>query len=339
MSSFNPLHFADKENALKKPIHRKNDSLLNQVSNENKISKYPGKTQQQNSARRTRIPLGGKDQNKAFPSLQRSQSNINQSTHLKSTPFSLNRNVNINIQPSQVQSKPKFQDRRKVLIPKVPTLRKANSSLGFVHHQKNALSERLLKIKQANPLKNDLFGKVQQSTSTTDSLTKKTTHQLPSISNLKSTISLKTNSLNASNINNRDLYRNDVDPIKKIRGVATRIIIPQHLIDDENSIEIVPQKEPALPYKPFDMDSLSEDDLQAFSNSNPPKETKENKYEYPEIHQNEIKLKFEEIDLDNELIFDHEEINEIENSVDLKDQPKLESVGLTVDELNDLLDF
>lgn len=301
MSSFH-LRFADKENTMKQvgSHHAKeNSKLAGQNDGENfRVSKKPVSGP---GPRRARIPLGGKDQNKAFPTLQRSQSSITQP-----------------VQPPK-------QSRRRVLpSQKVPTLRKANSSLGFIHQKSFDVSS-------------DPFSKIllnhQLQPKYTDSLVKKQNNSvpLPNIPSLASTLSTNTQALHSSNL--PEIMAADVDPVKRSRGISLPAI-PQHLIDDENSVETIPEPT-KLKYQPHDITPLTEDDLKIFSQSGR-KVTEENRYDNPKLLQLEINTKFDELYLDEELDFDREKENE---EVDFENQPHPDSVGLTAEDLNDLLDF
>lgn len=300
MSSFH-LRFADKENSMKQVggHHAKENSKL-AVQNDGENFKVSKKPVSGPGPRRTRVPLSGKDQNKAFPNLQRSQSSV--------------------AQPVQ----PLKQSRRRVLpSQKVPTLRKANSSLGFIHQKSFEVSS-------------DPFSKVllnhQLQPKFTDSLVKKQDNSvpLPSIPSLASTLSTNTQALHSSNLPE---ILADVDPVKRSRGISLPAI-PQHLIDDENSVETIPEPT-KLKYQPHDIAPLTEDDLKFFSQPSR-KVTDENRYDDPEFLQYEINSKFDEIYLDEELDFDREKENE---EVDFDNQPNPDSVGLTITDLNDLLDF
>lgn len=293
MSSYS-IHLDDKENTLRQVGPAKNEP-----SNENfRVTK---KQPLGVAPRQARVPLGGKDQNKAFPTLQRSQTSITQP------------------KPSFQQPK---QNRRRVLpSQKVPTLRKANSSLGFVHQKSFDIP--------TNPFNNTLLSNNQLRPKATDSLVKKNhSVTLPKIPTLASTFSSNTQALHSSNFPAELL--SDVDPVKRKRGVSLPAI-PQHLIEDETSVETIPESF-KVKYKPLDVAPLTDDDLEVFSRPTG-KLTEENRYDYPDV-QKGINSRFDEIDM--ELSFDHEKENE---KVNFDDQPQPESVGLTADELNDLLDF
>ena len=128
----------------------------------------------------------------------------------------------------------------------------------------------------------------------------------PLATSLRDTFSSRTKQLDAVNVIDRDLQRSNVDPIKKVPVESRSIVVPQDLIDDETSVETIPQR-PRMK-TPSDLDEL---------------------YEIPGGHhyQSEVTGAMEDIDLDDPRNFGFDETNEPEN------------IGMTVDELNDLLDM
>lgn len=348
--SYNTIRFSDKENALKQSqvSNQKPNALATKSRNipggsENAFSVRSNSKQGNQVSGKARpiqrVPLGGKDQNKAIPSLLRSQSSLNSGDN-------------------------KHQ-RKKILLPKAPSLSKANSSLGFIHRSNSTVYENSSKGQQKEKLAdigNSIFnpGNAQRAKllvqpHDTDSLTK----QVPDITTpvgsplLLSTITPKTKQLDASNIPRRDLNRSNVDPIKrdlkKINkpneqelqaDVKKSFHIHQDLIEDEDSIEYVPEKQDPLPYIPSDMDALTQADLEIFAKPNVATVTEENEYEYPEIYQNEVDLHFKEINLDDPTNFSFDDIDkDIEAEEVDQETTDIKNIGLNVDELNDLLDF
>lgn len=347
---YHNIRFSDKENALKqtqvnsskpnalttksKNIPSNSENAFNIRSNAKQMNQTTGQR-----APMQRVPLGGKDQNKAIPSLLRSQSSLNSGDN-------------------------KHQ-RKKILLPKAPSLSKANSSLGFVHRSNPSTGEGSYKLPQNKKLadiNDSIFNpdNAQRSKELvqpqdTDSLTKHIT-DTPTTPvgspSLPSTFTPKTKLLDASNISHRDLNRNNVDPIKRDLKKSSKINeqkqaeakksfqIHHDLIEDEDSIEYAPAKGPSLPYRPDDMDPLTETDLEIFSRPNGITLTEENEHEYPEIYQNEMDLNFQEIDLDDPTNFSFE-YNDQDIEADDKDEEitDTKNIGLNVDELNDLLDF
>lgn len=346
---YHNIKFSDKENALKQTQvnNSKSNALTTKSRNipsnsENAFNiRSNAKQINQNAGNRgpiARVPLGGKDQNKAVPSLLRSQSSLNAGDNK--------------------------QQRKKILLPKAPSLSKANSSLGFVHRSNLSTSEGSYKPQQNKKLANinkSIFNpdNAQRSQELvqpqdTDSLTKNIT-DAPTTPvgspSLPSTITPKTQLLDASNISHRDLNRNNVDPIKrnikksnkineqnKQADIKKSFQIHQDLIEDEESIEYVPVKGPSIPYKPSDMDSLTETDLELFSKPNGITLTEQNEHEYPEIYKNEMDLNFQEINLDDPKNFSFE-YDDQDIEADDKVDEDTKNIGLNVDELNDLLDF
>lgn len=347
---YHNIRFSDKENALKqnqvnnsksnalttksRNIPSNSENAFNIRSNAKQINQTAG-----NRGPIARVPLGGKDQNKAIPSLLRSQSSLNAGENK--------------------------QQRKKILLPKAPSLSKANSSLGFVHRSNPSTGESSYKPQQNNKkladinksifnLDNAQRSKELVQPQDTDSLKKHIT-DAPTTPigspSLPSTITPKTQLLDASNIPHRDLNRNNVDPIKRDIKKSIKISeqnqqaeikksfqIHQDLIEDEDSIEYAPIKGPSVPYRPDDMDSLTETDLELFSKPNGITLTEQNEHEYPEIYKNEMDLNFQEINLDDPRNFSFE-YDEQGIEADEKVDEDTKNIGLNVDELNDLLDF
>lgn len=275
-----------------------------------------------------RIPLGGKNlnSNSGFPStLQKSKSTL--------------------------QSDFKVQ-RKKILLPKAPALSKANSSLGFIHRpienqpnppkkqQPQKLDTKDLKASrffhhQFSQRSKNLTGETE-----TDSLVKKQIHQnLPPIGNLKDTLSENTSELHASNIPSQEIVGDPLKGQTKPKSHMLRDSLIDELAEDPNSIETLPPHKQQRPYTPIGMEPFSKDDLDFFSQPSRLSVTEDNHYEYEEIHKNEMRLKFKEIDLENPKNFGFQEEEEEEVNAKEKDQADDLEVGLTTQELNDLLDF
>lgn len=317
------LRIVDQENAVRS---NPKTTLLRANTDENyrqplKQTRGPQKSAQAPLKLRQRVPLGGKDQNAAFPTLQRSQ-----------TAQTLGSGLSFPVQ------------RKKVLLPRAPSLTKANSSLGIVHQrslvQPQPLVDRWTPVlrPKVSPFNNSLLHKKNEPRTSTDSLVRvidhTKTYSPAEVPTLQSTFSRNVDSLHSRNRISRDINAGNVDPVKKAHAAVRRkpvLEIPQALIDDPESVELVPEVPLPLPYHPVDMEPSTASDLELFSHPHKFTVTQENEYEFPEIHQNEVKLRFREIDPDSLLDFEEEGNDDMD--VDSS------HVGLNQDELNALLDF
>lgn len=222
----------DQENAFR--LHGKNENL--QLP-----SKRPALQPKLN--KKQRVPLGGKDPNGAVPLLQRSTTSV---------------------------QKPLLRPNSAPLL-KQPFLTKSNSTLGFSHANTptNAPSRglghsglTLAQVKNANPLKNDLFtGSLARREAelvpqlVSDSPRKSEPKALPPLNvKLSDTFSDATRRLHSSHLP-VETVNPDVDPIKGLK-LNSRLI--EQLADDEESIETVPE---VKPLKDEPEDALNEDDL------------------------------------------------------------------------------
>lgn len=299
------IGYQDKENALQRP--QKDQNAENPV------------IRQKGNARKSglRVPLGGKDQNNAaLPALQRSKLSLN-TTHVR-------------------QAKAPFA--------KPPALLKANSLLGFAHSTLQSVAaaprspKRRLEPKnwQAQKLLNHQHAtrsKELQAAPVTDSLVKKQPKLLPVPSALlKDTLSPATDQLHASRlpatIRVGDPTKSDQELRAKSDLINAKLI--EELSNDPSSVEMLPPKQ--VKHQPPDgLEPLDQDDVDFFVKPTRTALTDENAYEFDEIHRNEVKLQFTEIDLDDSLNLQFGP----EGSADESSGP----VGLTTKELNDLLDY
>lgn len=154
----------------------------------------------------------------------------------------------------------KTGDTKRRLAPHMPTLSRANSSLGFTHRKdendaekeatetKNAKEEMLLELSsipvltRKRPLEEDV----------TDSLPKRVRESLPPLNQtIESTTSEKTKTLHASNIVNRDLHVNNVDPVKR-----TKTKLPLRESTDE--VETIPDHPEVEPYVPNGIEPIED---------------------------------------------------------------------------------
>ncbi|KAK6462921.1 hypothetical protein DFJ63DRAFT_98982 [Scheffersomyces coipomensis] len=264
----------------------------------------------------TRVPLGGKSNNQAIPSFDKSHSTL-----------SITDKKNLI---------------RRVPLAKAPLLSKANSSLGFSHPLKeykvidpklntySKIDDKVVLKKLNNELTSPSLNSV---TTFTDEVVKKEnlpTHQ--HIPNITSTLSSNTSKLNSTNRINNDINYNNVDPIKKSHkpSLSLPAVFPDY-------IETIPQKHAPLPSYPVGMEPLDQQDLDFFSKPSRSEITNENRQDYPELLHNEDQLKFVELNLDSNLSFDSFEQNISDADVDLQKDTGM-SLGLSTKELEDLLD-
>lgn len=267
-----------------------------------------------------RVPLGSKDRRQ--PLLQKSQSSLN-TLERPSKPQLTKSNLALGVteglekyesRPEQFHVEQKFPEVSGLnafdgqqLIPKdnVPV-----DDLTHVAPQRTVISA---ENAATTPLSTSVRHNVMltpdsHNVSYTDSIPKPNiTPKPPLATALRDTFSSRTKQLDAVNVIDRDLQRSNVDPVKKIPVESRSIVVPQELIDDESSVETIPQR-PKMRY-PSDLDEL---------------------YDIPGGHahyQTDVTGAMEDIDLDDPRNFGFDETNEPEN------------IGMTVDELNDLLDM
>ncbi|ODV81573.1 uncharacterized protein CANTADRAFT_19202 [Suhomyces tanzawaensis NRRL Y-17324] len=330
-----PLIFSDKENAAK--AVPKAGFLNSENQFPQRKAPLGAKPTQGRRVPMARVPLGGKDLNMLAPGLSRSQSTLNTK----------------NVRP-------------KVFLPKPPVLSKANSSLGFTHtstnftkpavavaHEAPVDTRPTLKFTndtQLGPEKANRLVNLIPDTPTDDLVKQASEHLLPDSQALSSTLTAKTKTLHASNIYIHDINYNNVDPVKKLKRSSSSSMdsgtnkaqkfstdrlekFNQELIENDYSLEYVPKEESPIPYVPLGMESLDNDDLNFFSK---PHLTKSSHSTFEQLD-NGVMLK----DLDTSLSFGYEE----EVSNDGLNYPKVpettgedEQLGLSVDELHDLLD-
>ncbi|RCK65011.1 hypothetical protein Cantr_00976 [Candida viswanathii] len=239
-------HIQDKENEMKtsgvkrKGLTDENARVLS--------TKDSGNKQQQKSFANRRVPLGGKNHNSNNLVLNRSQSSLNSKI------------------PVQPFNKP-------------PTLTKSNSSLGFsapllqqlqeqqqvpptIHQEEQPPTKKMM----LESLKDEVVLGRESSMpdSFTDCLSKKDTPLLSPTVSLSNTFSTNTDRLHASNIIQDDINRNNVDPVKKQQHKQRDIdaLVASHWQDP---IETIPES--TIPVK-YNLDPLSESDLQFFSTPN-----------------------------------------------------------------------
>lgn len=319
-----PLDILDKENSV-------NMILDSQKDSENINISQKKNTLQQSQPLRKRVPLGGKDLNNsangAFPSLKRSQSTLN-------TEFN-NSSV--------------LQRKKVTLLNKAPTLQKANSSLGFIHRAPLDISKKESsspKLDVNDALASKLFNSGNAARSkelegqSTDTLAKQQHSLQPqqevSIPDIRNTFSSNTRSIHSSFIPTLEV--NNSDPVKggKLNLASTLDeTLLEKLSEDPSNIETIPDRATRAYHIPLGIEPLNKDDLEFFSK--PTRTAFENEHEYEEIHRNEVNLKFRDIDLDDPSNFNFDEDKRVEpEEVEVEE---LKNIGLTAEELNDLLDY
>lgn len=241
--------------------------------------------------KRTRIPLGGKDQN--MVSLQRSKLFIPQNAPVRGVPA----------------------------LAKKPELSKSNSTLGFTHTKLSF--NNAPQFRNTNPHKNSIFPSTEAHRTnelvprfSSDSMKKQPRAELPKLgAELLDTMSAHTR-LTAPELNERV-----TDPVKK--GYDNLDAIIEILAADENSVATVPEKVTPLADEPIGVSTLTEEDL-AFLRAGVGRHTQ--------------KAFTSALDVSFDLTFDSDE--ELESNARLQDELEQSGgVGLTTEELNDLLDF
>lgn len=201
--------------------------------------------------KRSRIPLGGKDQNTAVPLLQRSKSLL----QTGQTPLNQSRLR----QPGPA-------------LARQPVLRKSNSSLGFTLTNSSLAAYNPPAAQKAKPRSSGKSLPAEDASRqkelvprfTTDSLRKLNhTPHAPLGLSLKDTLSDKTALLHARNLPLE--WHQDVDPVKKGPGQLEEVLRQEALLDRlaEEGIEQVSQQDvPVEPYVPFDETPLRKEDLE-----------------------------------------------------------------------------
>lgn len=251
-----------------------------------------------------RVPLGSKDRRQ--PLLQKSQSSLN-TLDRPSKPQLAKSNLVLGVtdglekygsRPGQVhvEQKPFFEISG--LNDKFPV-----DDLTQAPQRSNAATTPPTSLRQNVALTPD-----SHNLPYTDSIPKPKITPKPRLAtSLRDTISSRTKQLDAVNVIDRDLQRSNVDPVKKTPVEARQIVVPQELIDDQTSVETIPQR-PKMKF-PSDLDEL---------------------YEIPggnAHYQAEVTGAMEDIDLEDPRNLGFDETSETE------------IVGMTVDDLNDLLDM
>lgn len=230
--------------------------------NENRYRRTTGKKGLNDASQKSiaRVPLGGKDQNKAIPSLQKSHSSINSGAD---------------------------KTKRTKVLSRPLTLTKAKSSLGFMHNDNLPSTEpKIRNNKQKKqvlvPPGDTLNAKhaerpsdLQLSNDTDDLI--KNQLRVPTVPqgehvNLKDTITSKTKALDVSNVPDGDELR-FLEPIKKNRlksavqekllqmsSLVYHVKVPSYLVDDPSSIETVYPQNMKTINIPDDLDLFDIDD-------------------------------------------------------------------------------
>lgn len=213
---------------------RNHTRVLRLATNENAAQTLPQKRsltgRPDPSDKRVRVPLGGKDQNRIIPLLQRSKSSINLSAKQQ------------NAHPPQP------------LLGRQPNLGRSSSSLGFSHSPLTGpVAPPRVKVqsqhRHTNPHKNNIFPASGASRSVslephngTDSLNKSISAPIrPASQPLASTFSLATETLHALNVPH--IERHDFrDPQKQGADLLHVNDLIDELSEDPHSIESMPAK-------------------------------------------------------------------------------------------------
>lgn len=299
------LNTLDQENE-----HKSLTGLKNQLNSKNNAlqQKRPGPTPGNPGAKRLRVPLAGKDQNSGFPALQRSKSSVAQNALQDSAQRTL--------RPLSAS------------LTRQPTLAKSNSSLGFTHRPLSASLGN--QIRNADPHKNNIFPSAEAHRPndlvprfSTDLIKKSDRMHLPPLgTNLRDTFSASTHNLHASNVVGRDIYKFPGDPFKRAKDADNRELI-ERLANDPDSIEHVAQRDVPQPrHVPVGLVPLLDEDLEFIRTG-----TRNKAYTLVS-------------DISFESTWDEDNIeDEEENAAYGTELEESGLIGLTTQELNDLLDF
>ncbi|CCE86825.1 Piso0_005339 [Millerozyma farinosa CBS 7064] len=233
--------------------------------NENRYRRTTGKKGLNDASQKSiaRVPLGGKDQNKAVPSLQKSHSSINSGAD---------------------------KTKRTKVLSRPLTLTKAKSSLGFMYNDnlpstepkirnnKQEKQEKQVLVPPGDTLNAKHADRLSdlQSSNDTDNLIKSQS-RVPTVPqgehiNLNDTITSKTKALDVSNVPDGDELR-FLEPIKKNRSksivqekllqmssLVDKVKVPSSLVDDPSSIETVYPRNTKTINIPDDLDLFDIDD-------------------------------------------------------------------------------
>lgn len=278
------------------------------------VNKRPVSGSASQPLKRLRTPLAGKDQNLVFSSLQRSKSSVAQNQF-----------------PSSSHNVPKNQGLRpaRATLNKLPTLAKSNSSLGFTHKPaKVTLSNN---FRHENPHKNQIFASDDAHRPhdlvprfATDSIKKAHHDPLPALAiSLKDTLTENTHKLHASKLIEQDIHHRHGDPLKKSSASAdiAREELIEELSEDPSSIEFINRPQVSeLPHVPVGMDVFKSEDL--------------------EFIRTGVRRSQQVLDLSFESTWDEDNIEDEEDNLALGQEFAQQGlVGLSAEELNDLLDF
>lgn len=260
-----------------------------------------------------RVPLAGKDQNLGFPGLQRSKSSVAQ-------------NQNGGQDLAQRSLRP-----LSATLTRQPALAKSNSSLGFTHRPVSASLG--TQIRNANPHKNQIFPSAEAHRPndlvprfSTDSIKKADRSPLPPLGvNLRDTLSENTQQLHASKVIDRGIYKFPGDPTKRAKGTdSAQAELIERLAEDPESIEHVSQRDlPVLEHIPVGLVPLLNEDLEFIRTGTRKSQP------YTLI-----------LDISFESSWDEDNIEDEEENAALgKELEQSGLIGLTTEELNELLDF
>lgn len=265
------------------------------------------------NATRQRVPLGGKDQNLSIPTHQRSQS----------SGFSFNDG----------------KQQRKKVLPKIPQLEKANSTLETGRSDvrrtepvRQKLSYQRSVSDTLSPKKANRSMKLTQEYDT-DSLVKRQNavgyENLKLEKNLESTLTNQVDLLNARNILDIDANKTNADPIKrKQKSISTEAdawLDAHPDLLDEGSIQVIPSKPSSQTNDKYGIEPLNDEILQKLRKDSPDRQDLDI---FADSNQDfgieDVELHMSSLDGENE-------------SCGLQKSDDLPTVGMSVDDMYGLL--
>ena len=316
--------------------------VFDNSENKNSLKPFNKESQNENAAisnkggnfrqtlRFKRVPLGGKNQNTNTFELNRSKSTINpnlSSFKYTKPPSLIKSNSSLGFQSVPVYQEHR-QERKTVQIaapaPRIGETTERKPQKDSVRSTGPRSTKNVRKRLSLDELSRPtLLSPKKQKLFQTDSLVKSEHMKHAPISNIQSTLSERTEAINARHIVNNDITRNNMDPIKRsIRRHSIDTMVAQHWKDE---IEFVPQD-----YNKKDGDSIvsfNDDELQYFSTPNI-------------SHEHKLTPPNEDLDLDLDLDLDFEnDAGDEELGAEMTiDGIENEEFGLNDEDLRNLLD-
>lgn len=328
--------------------HNPNFKSKQKESNENIKLRVKDSRSLSSSSKLTRIPLGGKSQNGLF-TLNRSQSSLTnklsletrQATALFQPPNLVKSNSTLGFG----QSKPIVHTDIQHAF-QMPLLQQTQQQLKQKEENElNLISRATKKRVRLEPLNEDLSYervkrmRVDDLSNVTDSLLKQAIRGGLPVPDLPLTYSRITNQLHVSNrIEIADVNKNNVDPIK--RTLHNKPIFTDAQLDRD--IEYVPAVRETV--KNYPIEPLNEEDLLFFSTPNKVRVVEQGECELSDTAQDNDIPEASAADLSIDMDFDDTMSNNptsqrIQRFVPGEEEAlKEEELGLSIDELKDLLD-